>query len=321
MSRGLAGGGTPWQDCCVPLESEVAKRWACGLTGPDGPAWEFVRAAWIGWAALVLWLAPARAAEPGSAPAGADPARIGRLVEQLGAEKYHLRQQAEEELIRIGPPAVKALERALKSDDAEVRARAAKALAQIRKGAFRRRCEAVQQNLLWRAPLAEGASDGPVVAGGTAMCMLLDGRAYAVDAATGKKLWEAACRPDGGLLAREAVVYLVSPAGVLKALDAGTGRAVKDFKGPEVAGRPSLCGGIIYAAAKTGKALLAVDAATGRARWRGALPGKVPVQVAPVAAGRLVYVATDHGRVHALDIARSGRPGAATRWARRCRWH
>lgn len=61
-------------------------------------------------------------------------ARITDLVDQLGAKQYKVRQQAYKELVAIGPPAVKALEGAKKSEDPEVAASAAEALAAIRAG-------------------------------------------------------------------------------------------------------------------------------------------------------------------------------------------
>lgn len=60
--------------------------------------------------------------------------RITELVELLGAKEYKVRQQAYQDLVKIGPPAVKALEEAKKSEDPEVAASAAEALAAIRAG-------------------------------------------------------------------------------------------------------------------------------------------------------------------------------------------
>ena len=51
-------------------------------------------------------------------------ARIKKLVEQLGAEAYKDREEATEELKKIGEPAAAALRKALESEDAEVRWRA-----------------------------------------------------------------------------------------------------------------------------------------------------------------------------------------------------
>jgi HEAT repeat protein len=60
--------------------------------------------------------------------------QIADLVDLLGAKEYKVRQQAYQDLVKIGPPAVKALEEAKQSDDPEVAASAAEALAAIRAG-------------------------------------------------------------------------------------------------------------------------------------------------------------------------------------------
>jgi len=60
--------------------------------------------------------------------------RIADLVDQLGAKEYKVRQQAYKDLVAIGPPAVKALEEAKKSEDPEVAASATEALGAIRAG-------------------------------------------------------------------------------------------------------------------------------------------------------------------------------------------
>ncbi len=51
--------------------------------------------------------------------------RIDQLVKQLGHDKSRFRKQAQKELARIGPPALAALRAAAKSEDPEVRWRAA----------------------------------------------------------------------------------------------------------------------------------------------------------------------------------------------------
>ncbi len=73
-------------------------------------------------------------------PAGErpDPADQGRIIDllinDLGAAKYKTREAATMGLRRIGLPALKALERAAKSNDPEVRTRARKILKDVRLG-------------------------------------------------------------------------------------------------------------------------------------------------------------------------------------------
>jgi RNA polymerase sigma factor (sigma-70 family) len=65
-------------------------------------------------------------------PAAQDPARIERLIKQLGSPKPAERQAAEEALTALGRPALKALRKAAEgSDDAEVRRGAARAIQAI----------------------------------------------------------------------------------------------------------------------------------------------------------------------------------------------
>ncbi len=61
-----------------------------------------------------------------SGPAAAETlqARIARLIEQLGDNRYAVRQQAQEELARLGPEAFDALSEAQNNDDVEIASRA-----------------------------------------------------------------------------------------------------------------------------------------------------------------------------------------------------
>ncbi len=60
--------------------------------------------------------------------------KIAALVAQLGSNSWNEREGATHELVRIGTPAVKPLNDALKSEDAEVRWRAGHALREIQSG-------------------------------------------------------------------------------------------------------------------------------------------------------------------------------------------
>lgn len=59
-------------------------------------------------------------------------AKIEHLVKQLGHEDFQKREQAMEELVKIGEPALKALKEAAKSDDPEVVWRAKEAIKRIK---------------------------------------------------------------------------------------------------------------------------------------------------------------------------------------------
>lgn len=58
--------------------------------------------------------------------------RISRLVDGLAAESFEVRERSFDQLVAIGPPALPALEAAKQSDDPEVAAAAAEAVAVIR---------------------------------------------------------------------------------------------------------------------------------------------------------------------------------------------
>ena len=60
-----------------------------------------------------------------------DQSRIDTLVEQLGADSFHVREQAMSELVKIGPPAEAAVQEAYDSVDPEVAYRARKIIKEI----------------------------------------------------------------------------------------------------------------------------------------------------------------------------------------------
>jgi hypothetical protein len=86
--------------------------------------------------------APAKAPEPAApprpeaAPAPTAPvpaeARVAALIARLGADDWQTREQAGNELVAIGQPAVAALEAARKSPDAEVARRAGETIERIK---------------------------------------------------------------------------------------------------------------------------------------------------------------------------------------------
>lgn len=71
----------------------------------------------------------------------ASAANIHKLIQQLGDETYARRESAQKELVKICLPAMEALKRASKHDDAEIAHRAESALAEIAQHAEERRRE------------------------------------------------------------------------------------------------------------------------------------------------------------------------------------
>ena len=81
--------------------------------------------------ARILFLAPLLLAAVVAAQSTATPEE---LIARLGHEDYAVREQATSDLIELGSKALPALERALQSDDLEVRLRAGRAIRAIRAG-------------------------------------------------------------------------------------------------------------------------------------------------------------------------------------------
>ncbi len=81
------------------------------------------RAVWLGCLSWAMALVPAMAQPP----------QAQELVQQLGAAQFHLREQAAEALISLGPEALEALRQGAQSPDAEVRHRCRELLEVIRR--------------------------------------------------------------------------------------------------------------------------------------------------------------------------------------------
>ena len=86
------------------------------------------------------WSADSTPKQPEATPAAADgvppvdarPERIAELIEQLGDSKYAVRERAQADLLRIGPPALDALTKALEHNDVEIAMRARYLLGSIK---------------------------------------------------------------------------------------------------------------------------------------------------------------------------------------------
>jgi hypothetical protein len=91
--------------------------------------------------ALFLLIAPALSAfagepaAPPPAPPAPTPEEIDAWIAKLGSDDWKAREEATEALVRVGAPALPALEKAARSDDPEVKTRALAALERIRQKA------------------------------------------------------------------------------------------------------------------------------------------------------------------------------------------
>ncbi len=226
--------------------------------------------------------------------------RARKLVADLGADSYRLREQAQVELVKLGPAAIGPLEEALKSPDTEIGRRARIALAEIRKSARDRATKAMRKNLLWKIPTPEGIAGGPVLAEGAILYATWDNRLQAVDAHTGKELWRRTAEATSGLVVAERSVYLMDMARKLLAVDLRTGQLRHKFPSGAVYGTPAFSDGVIYVGGAD-RVFRALDARSGKEIWRAELSGKLVHRIAPVVVAKRVYLATVDGGVHAFN--------------------
>lgn len=168
----------------------------------------------------------------------------------------------------------------------------------------------------WRQRLDGALSGPPTTDGARVYAMGRNGSAAALDAGTGRILWQLEGAPrKGGMLGAGAIaadggqVYLPYSAGQLDAVtrdgavvwSAGIagqrlGRAYAGFG--DVTGDPVISGGVIYVGSAAGKTA-AISAATGQRIWtagEGALN-------APLVVGGSVFVVNDQARLVRLDAA------------------
>jgi outer membrane protein assembly factor BamB len=235
----------------------------------------------LGALALLLPALVALSAEsdtPSTQPAAkAQPtqAAIEEMVKNLGAASWREREDAQNALVGAGAPAVEELEKALKTDDAEVRQRAETALAAIRKNLAEGASEAAARGRIWKSPVKEGVAS-PAAAGEGVVCFLAgDGTLRAVDAKTGKPKWTFEDLDK----------------------DAHAGNGNQFIVGAPSRPAPVIAGGLVFVSAQLGR-LFAIDLATGEAKWKSAsTEGFAP----PVAAGGKVFAAGTYKDVHAMD--------------------
>lgn len=235
--------------------------------------------------------------------------KIRKLVGDLGNASYQSRERAQSELIEIGPPAIGALEAAVRSGDEEVRQRAQKALAEVHANARRRARQAIARNLLWKAPAWAGAIGRPLAAGKRILYVQRgEPPLVTADARTGKSLWGSDVQ--GHPLVAGKTVYLKDTRGRLRALDLATGKAPGEFTPRAVEGLPAFAGGVLYVGGQR-ESFLALDAATGREMWRVHLPKGADSGVRPVVAAGCVHVAATDGAIYALACQDGQRKWAA----------
>jgi outer membrane protein assembly factor BamB len=99
----------------------------------------------------------------------------------------------------------------------------------------------------------------------------------------------------------DGTVYVADTSGTVKALDAKTGRPVWNVQlGSSVNGSPAVAGGVVVMGTDAGE-VVALDVATGSVVWRFATSGTV--RSSPANVGGSIFVGSEDGNVYALDVA------------------
>ncbi|HJU25226.1 MAG TPA: outer membrane protein assembly factor BamB [Rhodanobacteraceae bacterium] len=146
----------------------------------------------------------------------------------------------------------------------------------------------VQVQRLWKESVGDGAGRSgirlrPAYADGKLYVASVDGKLAALDAATGKTIWENDTRTHGlfGYFGKK-----------------------KHYPDALYAGGPSVNGDLMVVGTLDGH-VYGLDAATGKQRWAAELSDEVVS--APTIDGGLVYARTNDGRIYALDAATGAR--------------
>lgn len=134
-----------------------------------------------------------------------------------------------------------------------------------------------EARFVWRFATGARVLSSPAMSDGAVFIGSIDGRVYALDAASGRLRW--AVQTGGPVLSSPAVadgtVFIGSDDGHLYALNADDGKLRWRFHaGREIFSSPTVAGGTVYVGAHTGS-LYALAAASGAEIWRTSLRGAV----------------------------------------------
>jgi outer membrane protein assembly factor BamB len=176
----------------------------------------------------------------------------------------------------------------------------------------------------WRFRTEGRVRSSPAVAGGRMYVGSMDGTLYALELTSGRLVWRFDTEGhtlDSGKFGFDRRTIQSSPAvvdgkvfvgsrdGHLYAVDAETGRKLwtTDHEMSWVNSSPAVAGGLVFAGSSDNRFVQAVDAQTGKERWR--VPTERLVWSSPAVAGDFVYVGDATGTLYALD-----RITGAERW-------
>ena len=175
--------------------------------------------------------------------------------------------------------------------------------------------------LAWRASTDGDVVSSPAIAAGEVFIGSGDGGLYAFDLATGARRWryDAASAVSSSPAVGGGLVYAEARDGSIFAVDAATGvRRWRVTTGKELPlpwghesgdhflSSPAYVDGMIVVGAGDG-GIYALDAATGRKKWRAQTEGRV--RASPAIANGRVYAGSYDGRVYCYDLT-----SGALRW-------
>ena len=173
--------------------------------------------------------------------------------------------------------------------------------------------------LAWRAPTQGDVISSPVVAHGVVYVGSGDGHLYALDLATGERRWafDAGSAVASSPAVGDGLVYAAGRDGSVFAIDATTGARRWHFatgsdlplpwgheSGDHYISSPAYIDGTVIVGAGDG-GVYALDAATGRRKWRASTEGRV--RSSPAVANGRVYVGSNDGRIYCFDFASGAR--------------
>ena len=184
--------------------------------------------------------------------------------------------------------------------------------------------DAVSGSVRWQFRTEGRVRSSPAVAGGRVYVGSMDGTLYALELAGGRLVWrfdtEGHALESGKFgfdrrtiqsspAVADGKVFVGSRDGHLYAVDEETGRRLwaADHEMSWVNSSPAVAGGLVFAGSSDNRFVQAVDARTGKERWR--IPTERLVWSSPAIAGDFVYVGDASGTLYALD-----RATGAERW-------
>ena len=168
--------------------------------------------------------------------------------------------------------------------------------------------------LAWRAPTDGDVVSSPAVANGVVYVGSGDGGLYALDLGTGARRWRydagapvsSSPAVGGGLIyatARDGSIFAVDAASGSRRWRLTTGHDLPlpwgHESGDHFLSSPAYVDGVIVVGSGDG-GIYAVDAATGKRRWRAQTEGRV--RASPAVANGRVYAGSYDGRVYCFDL-------------------